>query len=111
MKGKEHVHYTTVGAPDQTILSFLKKCYYFYMFSVYILQCADGTYYVGSTNDLVRRFHQHNNAKSGAHYTKIRRPVVLKYSEEHPTLTEVRKRESELKSWKRNKKEQLWLKK
>ena len=36
---------------------------------------------VGSTNDLEKRLHQHNNLKSGAHYTKIRRPVKLVYKE------------------------------
>lgn len=67
------------------------------MFSVYILECADGTLYTGSTNDLEKRLHAHNNLKSGAHYTKIRRPVVLKYKEEFETYAEVRAREGELK--------------
>ncbi len=67
------------------------------MYYAYLLECADGTFYVGSTNDLEKRLHQHNNLKSGAHYTKIRRPVVLKYSETLPTYAEVRAREGELK--------------
>ncbi|MCX6747845.1 MAG: GIY-YIG nuclease family protein [Candidatus Nomurabacteria bacterium] len=67
------------------------------MFFVYILECADGTLYTGSTNDLEKRLHAHNNLKSGAHYTKIRRPVVLKYKEEFETYAEVRAREGELK--------------
>lgn len=66
-------------------------------FFVYILECADKTLYIGSTNDLEKRLHQHNNSKSGAHYTKIRRPVVLKYSEKLKTYADVRKREGELK--------------
>jgi putative endonuclease len=64
---------------------------------VYILECADQTLYVGSTNDLDKRLHQHNHLKSGAHYTKIRRPVVLKYSEKCVTYGEARKREGEIK--------------
>ena len=48
---------------------------------VYILECADHTLYVGSTNDLTKRLHAHNVLKSGARYTKARRPVTLKYSE------------------------------
>jgi putative endonuclease len=64
---------------------------------VYILECADGTLYVGSTTDLEKRLHAHNHLKSGAHYTKIRRPVVLKYSEKHPNYSKVRAREGELK--------------
>jgi len=63
----------------------------------YILKCADGTLYVGSTNDLEKRLHQHNNLKQGAHYTKIRRPVVMVYSELCENLSVARKREAELK--------------
>jgi len=64
---------------------------------VYILKCKDATLYVGSTNDLEKRLHQHNNLKSGAHYTKIRRPVELVYSEKVQDLSSARKREAELK--------------
>lgn len=63
----------------------------------YILKCADNTLYVGSTNDLEKRLHQHNNLKQGAHYTKIRRPVALVYSEVCENLSVARKREAELK--------------
>ena len=63
--------------------------------------------YVGSTNDLEKRLHQHNNLKSGAHYTKIRRPVILVYSEELENLKLARARELELK--KLNRKEKLDL--
>lgn len=71
---------------------------------VYILECADNTLYVGCTNNLERRLVEHNHAKGGAHYTKIRRPVTLKYSETFPALAEARKREAEIKSWQRPKK-------
>ena len=71
---------------------------------VYILECADKSFYVGCTNDLDRRLKQHNNSKSGAHYTKIRRPVLLKHSEVHSTLKEARTREQEIKGWRREKK-------
>ena len=70
----------------------------------YILECADGTYYCGSTNDLAKRFHQHNNAKAGAHYTKIRRPVVLKWSQRFRSLAKARAREAELKRLSRQEK-------
>jgi len=66
-------------------------------FFVYILTCSDKTLYVGSTTDLEKRLHAHNNLKSGAHYTKIRRPVKLIYKEEFETLTKARRREAELK--------------
>ena len=73
----------------------------------YILKCNDGTLYIGSTNDLVKRLYAHNNLKSGAHYTKIRRPVVLMYSEECPDYATVRQREGELKRLSRAEKLQL----
>lgn len=81
------------------------------MFFVYILECADKTLYIGSTNDLEKRLHQHNNSKSGAHYTKIRRPVVLKYSEKLKTYADARKREGELKRLTRTQKMALIKKK
>jgi putative endonuclease len=80
-------------------------------FIVYLLQCADNTYYVGCTNNLARRLKEHNTSKKGAHYTKIRRPVVLKYHEIFPTLLAARTREAEIKRWKRTKKETLFIKK
>lgn len=63
----------------------------------YILRCSDDTLYVGATADLARRVYTHNNLKSGARYTKIRRPVVLVYSERFRTLARSRAREAELK--------------
>ena len=77
-------------------------------FYVYILECADGTYYVGCTNNTEKRLREHNFRKSGARYTKIRRPVILKYREEFTTLLEARRREAELKTWPRDKKAKLW---
>jgi len=73
-------------------------------FFVYILECADSSLYVGCTNNLERRIRQHNNSKLGAHYTKLRRPVVLKHSEQFETLKEARERETEIKGWRREKK-------
>ena len=74
---------------------------------VYILECVDATLYVGSTTDLKRRLHAHNHLKSGAHYTKIRRPVILRYSERCRTFADVRAREGELKRLSRNEKRAL----
>ncbi|OHA27069.1 MAG: hypothetical protein A3C06_01045 [Candidatus Taylorbacteria bacterium RIFCSPHIGHO2_02_FULL_46_13] len=74
---------------------------------VYILQCADKTLYVGCTSNLERRIFQHNHAKAGAHYTKIRRPVVLKHSETFRTFKKARAREAEIKRWSRKKKLKL----
>lgn len=77
------------------------------MFYTYMLRCADRTLYVGSTNDLARRLDEHNYSKRGAHYTKIRRPVTLIYQESFGSFNEARKREAEIKSWKRAKKLEL----
>ncbi len=74
------------------------------MYYVYILKCADSSLYVGCTNNLERRFFEHNNSKSGAHYTKIRRPVILIYHEQYKIFHIARKREVELKGWRREKK-------
>ncbi len=46
----------------------------------YILECADGTLYAGSTNDLARRVEEHNASPQGAKYTRARRPVTLRYA-------------------------------
>lgn len=74
---------------------------------VYILECRDGTLYIGSTNNLEKRLHEHNNLKSGAHYTKIRRPVVLKYHEIVETYAESRAKEAEWKRLSREEKQKL----
>ena len=64
----------------------------------YILECADGTLYCGSTNDLVRRLKAHNGLKNGARYTKGRRPVIVRHVEKFKTVSEAKKREAALKS-------------
>lgn len=81
--------------------------YNYLMYFTYILECSDKSLYVGCTNNLERRIDQHNNSKQGAHYTKIRRPVILKYKEIFETLNEARKRENEIKSWRKDKKLEL----
>jgi len=73
-------------------------------FVVYILECADGTFYIGCTNDIQKRVHQHNNLKSGARYTKQRRPVKLVYTETCETFREARQREYQLKCLRREEK-------
>ena len=71
---------------------------------VYIVECADQSLYIGCTNNLEKRLKQHNGSKYGAHYTKIRRPVKLLYSEKFDTLITARRREREIKSWRHEKK-------
>jgi putative endonuclease len=52
---------------------------------VYLVRCADGTFYCGITNDLARRVREHNEGKAGAKYTRARRPVTLAYAETRAT--------------------------
>lgn len=76
-------------------------------FFVYILKCADGTYYTGCTNNLTKRISEHNTTKKGAKYTRMRRPVRLVYQETLATLREARAREAEIKRLERKEKEKL----
>ena len=75
-------------------------------FFVYILRCADGTYYVGSTNDVPARVASHN-AGDAATYTRARRPVTLVYSEAHPDQLTAIRRERQLKGWSHQKRDAL----
>ncbi len=59
---------------------------------------------MGSTVDLVKRVREHNELKSGAKYTRARRPVVVVYKEECKTFAEVRAREAEIKRMSRKEK-------
>lgn len=68
---------------------------------VYILRCADGTLYTGVTNDLEGRLKAHNSSKTGARYTRSRRPVVLVYKERKRNKSYALKREAEIKGWTR----------
>ncbi|MCP4650897.1 MAG: GIY-YIG nuclease family protein [PVC group bacterium] len=55
-------------------------------FFVYMVECSDGTYYTGYTNDLPRRIKAHNEGKSGAKYTRGRGPVKLVWREKYKEL-------------------------
>lgn len=72
------------------------------MFLIYIIESASsGKYYIGCTNDINRRLNEHNKGLS--RYTRNKGPWVLKYKEEYNTLSEARKREKQIKSWKKRK--------
>ena len=73
---------------------------------VYILQCANGKYYVGSTIDLQRRLQEHLS-DIGALFTKAHLPVKLVYTEEYDNEHEARIREQQLHKWSHAKKEAL----
>ena len=73
---------------------------------VYIVRCADGTLYTGITNDLNRRWEQHN-AGTASRYTRSRLPVELVYQEEQGNRSVATKRELEIKALTRHEKEAL----
>ena len=73
---------------------------------MYILECADGSYYTGSTKDLEIRLAQHQ-AGEGANYTKKRLPVKLVYCEEFQRIDEAFYKEKQVQGWSRKKKKAL----
>ncbi|MEO7860837.1 MAG: GIY-YIG nuclease family protein [Nitrospirales bacterium] len=73
---------------------------------VYILRCADQSFYVGITQDLDARLKANNDGR-GATYTFKRRPVSLVYSERYESDTRGLARERQLKRWSRSKKQAL----
>jgi predicted GIY-YIG superfamily endonuclease len=81
-------------------------------FWVYILKCADDSYYVGHTDNLDARMWHHNEGKI-AGYTSTRLPVRLVFSQDHPTREEALASERQIKGWSRKKKEAMirgdWL--
>lgn len=72
----------------------------------YILKCSDGSYYVGSTNNLTLRISEHQNGE-GAKYTKNRLPVELVYFEECQSIEEAFLREKQIQGQSRKKREAL----
>lgn len=72
----------------------------------YILECSDGTFYTGWTNNLEKRLKTHN-AKKGGKYTRNRTPVKLVYYESFPTKQEAMRREVQIKRLSRQEKEEL----
>ncbi len=73
---------------------------------MYILKCADGSYYVGSTKNLELRLSQHQQG-IGAKYTSKRLPVELVYSEEYDRVIDAYNREKQVQNWSRAKREAL----
>ena len=72
----------------------------------YLLECADKTFYAGSTRDLLRRLYEHRSGL-GAEYTRTRLPVVLRYFEEYESASEAWGRERAVHGWTRSKKKRL----
>ena len=75
-------------------------------FAAYLLRCADGSYYASHTDDLTRRFGQHQSGECSG-YTATRLPVDLVWSQEFVTREEALAAEQQIKGWSRAKKEAL----
>jgi putative endonuclease len=75
---------------------------------VYILECSDGSYYTGSTDDINRRLWQHQQGVEASSYTYARRPVKLVWtSEETQHYYDALRWERQIKGWSRAKKQAL----
>ena len=73
---------------------------------VYILECADGSFYTGSSRDLPRRFDQHSTGR-GAAYTRHRLPVTLVWHSELARMDDAFLWEKRIQGWTRAKKQAL----
>jgi predicted GIY-YIG superfamily endonuclease len=73
---------------------------------VYVVRCADGTLYTGTTTDPARRVARHN-AGTGARYTRSRLPVVLVYQKRVASQSAALVREAAIKKLSRAEKEEL----
>ena len=74
---------------------------------VYIIECKDGFYYTGTTDNIEKRLEQHKTGK-GSKFTSKHGFKKLRYVEEFTDITEAREREYRLKDFSRKKKEALW---
>jgi putative endonuclease len=69
---------------------------------VYMLECSDGSLYVGSTRNLTVRVFEHQEGR-GATYTRSRRPVTLVWHEEYEKVSHAFAREKQVQNWSRAK--------
>lgn len=76
------------------------------MYTLYIIECADGSLYTGITTDLTRRFKEHQSGKGG-HYTRAHKPVCIVYSEVHANRSQASVREAAVKKLSREQKHTL----
>jgi putative endonuclease len=77
------------------------------MFWVYMLRCADRSFYVGHTENLEDRIAQHKQGSITSCYTYQRRPVTLVFSQDFPSRIEALAMERKIKGWNRAKKTAL----
>lgn len=78
-----------------------------YFYYVYILKCADNSFYTGITNTLDKRFNEHTQGKYKTCYTYRRRPLTLAFYQEFNDVLQAIYFEKKIKRWTRAKKEAL----
>ena len=74
---------------------------------VYILECADGTYYTGITNNIERRLNEHQSGCNPGSYTFPRRPVEMVFYAEFTDFFAAIDKEKQIKRWSSAKKKAL----
>ena len=95
----------------RVLLNFFPSILYFSLLAIvrgwtYILECGDGSFYTGSTNNLKRRIRQHKKG-NGSNHTRNNLPVHLVYYEEFDRIDKACEREKQIQGWSRKKKEAL----
>lgn len=76
-------------------------------YHVYILLCSDCSYYTGVTNDIERRFDEHQSGQIKTCYTYNRRPLQLVFCEMFTDINQAIAFEKQVKGWRREKKEAI----
>jgi putative endonuclease len=74
---------------------------------VYVLRCKDNSLYTGITTDVERRFQEHKSEKTGAKYTKSKKPVEIAYTEKFDSRSDAASREFAIKRLSKIDKEKL----
>lgn len=84
----------------------MNRLYKHFDYYVYILECSDGTYYTGYTNDIYRRLGEHSTGR-GAKYVKSRLPFKVAYLEGWDTRSEAMRREIAIKKLSHKEKKEM----
>lgn len=78
-----------------------------YLYYVYIIKCSDNSYYTGITNNVEKRFKEHEFGYNKDSYTFKRRPLLLEFYQEFNDVLQAIYFEKKIKGWTRLKKQAL----
>ena len=90
--------------PPGYIIQYFIMNYQVRTYFVYILRCSDNSYYTGITNNVLRRFREHQSGMHPRSYTYSRRPLELLFTREFPRPMMAIRFEKQVKRWSRAKK-------